>query len=166
MSKSVSLVIILLTLVAFGSLASAQTKDTSCATPFSGGGSGIFQFNYCVSPNGNIVQMETPAGFQHLAPGHLSEGYGLCDVTRCAEPTRPRSCDHLTHAFTGGSGQLLLTHRRRVEPDRLAKRDGGFSLSKGRNEDAVHRLLKRIDGRNRQTPQGVSRKIGRRRDPR
>jgi hypothetical protein len=81
MSKSVSLVIILLALVAFGSLASAQTKDTSCATPFSGGGSGIFQFNYCVSPNGNIVQMETPAGFQHLAPGHLSEGYGLCDVT-------------------------------------------------------------------------------------
>jgi hypothetical protein len=80
MSKALSLVVTLLALIAFGGLASAQTKDTTCTTPFTGG-SGNFEFTYCVSPNGNIVQMETPAGFVHLVPGHLSEGYGLCDVT-------------------------------------------------------------------------------------
>jgi hypothetical protein len=80
MSKSVSLVVILLSLIALGSLASAQTKDTTCATSLAGG-SGNFAFNYCVSPNGNIVQMETPLGFQHLAAAHLSEGVGLCDIT-------------------------------------------------------------------------------------
>jgi len=80
MSKSVSLVITLLACIALGSLASAQTKDTSCKTHLTGG-TGNSAFDYCVSPNGNIVQMETPLGFQHLISNHLSEGYGVCDVT-------------------------------------------------------------------------------------
>ena len=59
MSKSVSLVVTLLALIAFGSLASAQTIDTSCATTLSGG-SGNFSYTYCVSQHGNVVQMDTP----------------------------------------------------------------------------------------------------------
>ena len=83
MSKSVSLVVTLLALIAFGSLASAQTIDTSCATTLSGG-SGNFSYTYCVSQHGNVVQMDTPTTptvFQHLLATHLSEGFGLCDVT-------------------------------------------------------------------------------------
>jgi len=79
-SKTLSLIVVSLALTAFSGLAPAQTKDTSCKTHLSGG-TGNSAFDYCVSPNGNIVQIETPSGFQHLISNHLSEGYGVCDVT-------------------------------------------------------------------------------------
>jgi len=78
--KILSLAVTLLALIALSGLASAQTKDITCKTHLSGG-TGNSAFDYCVSPNGNIVQMETPSGFQHLISNHKSEGYGLCDVT-------------------------------------------------------------------------------------
>jgi hypothetical protein len=82
MKKTASLVVTLLAVIALSSLASAQTANTTCETTFSGNPSSSNSFyNYCVSPNGNIVHMETPSGFQHLISNHLSEGPGLCDVT-------------------------------------------------------------------------------------
>jgi len=80
--KEISLVVILLALIAFGGLASAQTSVcdpwplSDVALIFAGPP----LYEYCVSNHGNIVHLETPLGFNHLVPGHLSEGYGLCDV--------------------------------------------------------------------------------------
>jgi hypothetical protein len=68
----------LLAVIAFGSLASAQTT-TKCSVTFSGG-AGNFAFKYCVTKNGNIARMETPLTFQHLSTSNPSEGYGICDL--------------------------------------------------------------------------------------
>lgn len=77
MSKVVSLVLTFMASIAISNLASAQL--TKCSTTLSGN-AGNFAFNYCVSDNGNIVQMETPLTFQHLSTSAPSEGYGICDL--------------------------------------------------------------------------------------
>lgn len=35
---------------------------------------------YCVTANGNITQLETPQGHEHIAVGAAGEGYGICDL--------------------------------------------------------------------------------------
>lgn len=73
MSKVVlSLVVTLLALVALSNQASAQVPP---CTTLSGSA-----FNYCVSDSGNVVQMETPLGTQHLSTTSPAEGYGICDI--------------------------------------------------------------------------------------
>src|SRR5215467_14805622 len=82
MSKGISLVVILLASIALCGPASAQTSVCDpwplhdVALIFAGAP----VFEYCVSNNGNIDHLETPLGFNHLVPGHLSEGYGICDI--------------------------------------------------------------------------------------
>jgi len=88
MSKIRVLAFSLFALIALGSLASAQTSVcdpwplSDVALIFTGGGGvgSTSHFEYCVSHEGNIVHLETPNGFNHLIPGHLTEGYGICDV--------------------------------------------------------------------------------------
>jgi hypothetical protein len=36
---------------------------------------------YCLSGNGNIVQFDSPSGFEYINNGNVMEGYGFCDVT-------------------------------------------------------------------------------------
>jgi hypothetical protein len=43
-------------------------------------GSGSTFLKYCVTANGNITQLETPQGHEHIAVGDVSEGYGICDL--------------------------------------------------------------------------------------
>ncbi len=51
-----------------------------CAFTFTSGHDETF-FKYCVTANGNIVQLETPRGREHLAVADkIGEGYGLCDT--------------------------------------------------------------------------------------
>jgi hypothetical protein len=50
-----------------------------CAFNFTSGHDETF-FKYCVTANGNIVQLETPRGREHLnVADKIGEGYGLCD---------------------------------------------------------------------------------------
>lgn len=87
MSKARLLAFSLFALIALGNLASAQTSIcdpwpfNDVAMIIAGGGTAASpSFDYCLSNNGNIVHMETPFGFNHLVPGQLTEGYGICDV--------------------------------------------------------------------------------------
>jgi hypothetical protein len=34
---------------------------------------------FCLTVNGNITQLETPAGHEHIASGFINEGYGICN---------------------------------------------------------------------------------------
>ncbi len=53
------------------------TADTECfSTHTSGAGETYFAF--CISEHGNVVQLESPEGFEHLAVGVIGEGYVLC----------------------------------------------------------------------------------------
>lgn len=52
---------------------------SACALTFTSGANDSF-FKYCVTANGNISQLETPAGKEHIAVGAIGEGYGICDL--------------------------------------------------------------------------------------
>lgn len=82
MSKSISLVVTVLGLdCLWHSGVGANQRHQLPTTNIFSGGSGNFSYTYCVSPNGNVVQMEAPQGVKHLITGHLSEGLGICDAT-------------------------------------------------------------------------------------
>ena len=53
---------------------------SACSFTFTSGTNDTF-LKYCVTANGNITQLETPQGHEHIAVGAFGEGYGLCDAT-------------------------------------------------------------------------------------
>jgi hypothetical protein len=54
----------------------AAPQTTNCAFTFQTGANNAF-LQYCVTPNGNVTQIETPFGHQQMGPG--GEGYGICN---------------------------------------------------------------------------------------
>ena len=54
--------------------------DTACSFSYSSGPLTTFT-RYCLSGNGNIVQFDSPSGFEFINNGDVMEGYGLCDLT-------------------------------------------------------------------------------------
>jgi hypothetical protein len=55
-----------------------------CSFTFTSGTNETF-LKYCVTANGNITQLETPFGVEHIAVGEVAEGYGICDDTALVE---------------------------------------------------------------------------------
>jgi|SRR5208282_2426366 len=53
---------------------------TTCSFSYSSGPITTFT-RYCLSGNGNIVQLDSPSGFEFINNGDVVEGYGICDVT-------------------------------------------------------------------------------------
>jgi hypothetical protein len=58
----------------------ANPESTTCSSSYSSGPLNTFT-RYCLSANGNIVQFDSPSGFEYINNGDLMEGYGFCDVT-------------------------------------------------------------------------------------
>jgi hypothetical protein len=52
---------------------------TDCSFTFATG-KGLASMKYCVTANGNIVQIEIPKGFPLISGTDFGEGYGVCDV--------------------------------------------------------------------------------------
>ena len=79
---------LLLTLAAYGQqqrpaaglAAAAASPETDCYATFTSG-SGATAFNFCVTANGNILRLESPAGFEHIRNGIYLEGFTICDQT-------------------------------------------------------------------------------------
>lgn len=121
MSKVVlSLVVTLLALIALSGLASAQVPP---CTTLSGSA-----FSYCVSDTGNVVQMETPLGTQHLSTTSPGEGYGVCDVE-----TGVRYFDYNDGAHNWKTAQVFSTNPlviRRTTSDGLWQLEQTFTTSK------------------------------------
>jgi hypothetical protein len=66
---------------AFGQQAATHTRDTiACSYSYASGPLETFT-RYCLSANGNIVQFDSPSGFEFIDNGDLMEGYGICDFT-------------------------------------------------------------------------------------
>src|SRR5450756_2466088 len=57
-----------------------KRQDTECAFTFTSGVN-LTSIQYCVTANGNIVQIEIPEGVPLISAASLGEGYGVCDVT-------------------------------------------------------------------------------------
>jgi hypothetical protein len=61
--------------------AATQAPDTTtCSFSYMSGPPATFT-RYCLSANGNMVQFDSPSGFEFINNGGLTEGYGICDVT-------------------------------------------------------------------------------------
>jgi len=58
----------------------ADPASRACAFSYSSGPLATFT-RYCLSTNGNIVQFDSPSGFEYIGNGGPLEGYGICDVT-------------------------------------------------------------------------------------
>jgi hypothetical protein len=82
---------LLTALLAFAAPAFAQQRalnagdpslpaSASCAFSYFSGPLTTFT-RYCLSANGNIVQLDSPSGNEMINKGDLLEGYGLCDFT-------------------------------------------------------------------------------------
>lgn len=54
-------------------------STSTCSFTFTSGANDSF-LRYCVTANGNITQLETPAGHEQIAVGARGEGYGICDL--------------------------------------------------------------------------------------
>jgi hypothetical protein len=52
---------------------------TTCRHTFTSG-SGPSLLKFCVTVNGNVAQLTSPGGFEHIREGTVGEGYGICDV--------------------------------------------------------------------------------------
>jgi hypothetical protein len=61
------------------SLAPSSGPTTTCSFSYSSGPLNTFT-RYCLSANGNIVQFDSPSGFEFINNGNLMEGYGICDI--------------------------------------------------------------------------------------
>lgn len=59
--------------------AAATETTTTCFATFSTG-AGPTLFKWCVTQNGNVVSLESPAGMEHIYMGSITEGYGVCDL--------------------------------------------------------------------------------------
>jgi hypothetical protein len=80
------LAILAFSMLAFGQQASQPQAGTdapattTCSFAYSSGPLATFT-RYCLGANGNIVQLDSPSGFEFINNGDLMEGYGICDVT-------------------------------------------------------------------------------------
>lgn len=54
--------------------------NTTCSFNYSSG-AGSTHTSYCLSVNGNIVQLASPAGHELIDVGNIYEGYGVCDLS-------------------------------------------------------------------------------------
>jgi hypothetical protein len=114
-------------ILAFGQQARQQPPAThapdtaACSFAYSSGSLATFT-RYCLSVNGNIVQLDSPSGFEFINHGDLLEGYGICDLgvayydyasidTGNWGPTTVTIPNATTAQFvrTFGNGQLQLT---------------------------------------------------------
>jgi hypothetical protein len=51
-----------------------------CTFQFTSGGTATKQYlQYCVTVNGNIVEIQSPSGVEHIKHGIIGEGYAVCD---------------------------------------------------------------------------------------
>ena len=86
LNKSTLLLAVLASsMLAFGQQARPQPAATdgpgtpACSFTYSSGPLATFT-RYCLSVNGNIVQLDSPSGFEFINNGDLMEGLGICDV--------------------------------------------------------------------------------------
>jgi hypothetical protein len=135
----------LLAVAAFGQSlnqepAAAATESTfSCFATFSTG-AGPTLFKWCVTQNGNVVSLESPAGVEHIYEGSITEGFGVCDLL-----TKVEYYDYAQIGAVGfgmpivtqpnGANTLPLTITRRTE-------DGLWTLVQSYAHIPAERILR------------------------
>jgi hypothetical protein len=122
MTRHLALVVTILLALTWGALPSQAT--TTCSYDFTTG-SGNTYLGYCVTENGNILDIQTPFGQNML--GTNGEGYGLCD-----QNIQPGGVNYNDYAVsdTGnwGSAEILSHSSTSVKIVRTTA-DGNWTLT-------------------------------------
>jgi hypothetical protein len=95
---------------------------TTCKLTFTSGGAPNY-LQFCVTVNGNIVEFQSPHGFEHIRIGDILEGYGICDygsLTRYYDWANEDSGNWEPPIFSGSS--LPVTIKRTTS-------DGVYTLT-------------------------------------
>jgi len=82
---------------------SPEPGSTACASTYTSGTGPTF-FQWCVTTNGNIVSLESPAGEEHIFEGTVGEGYQICNFTDSVAYT-----DYAAAADTGNWKASVVT---------------------------------------------------------
>lgn len=103
---------------------------TTCKLTFTSGSSPNY-LQFCVTVNGNIVEFQSPHGFEHIREGEILEGYGICDfgnLTRYYDWAAEDSGNWEPPTFTGKS--LPITIKRTTS-------DGVYTLTQVINRNTT-----------------------------
>jgi hypothetical protein len=95
---------------------------TDCTFTFTSGGSANY-LQFCVTSNGNIVELRSPQPYEHIREGTFYEGYGICDfgsLTRYVDWAATASTNWLPATISGN--HLPVTIKRTTS-------DGIYSLT-------------------------------------
>jgi len=97
---------------------------TSCSYGYTSGSSNTY-LRYCVTVNGNIIELETPQGHEQIEFGTIGEGYGICNETPATE--------YHDYAGFGDSGNwaapTLLSHTATSVKIARTTSDGDWTLT-------------------------------------
>jgi hypothetical protein len=118
-------------------VADAVTIDatTTCKHTFTSG-SGPNLLKFCVTVNGNVAQLTSPGGFEHIREGTILEGYSICDfgsLTRYYDFAAADSGNWQNPVVTGTG--LPLTIKRTTS-------DGIYTLTQVFNRNTVEPAVK------------------------
>jgi hypothetical protein len=125
-----------------GTISPDATSD--CQSTFTSGSGQTF-FQFCVTVNGNITELQSPAGFEHIREGSIQEGYAICDFgTTTGVETR-----YFDYADGGDSGnwQPPVTTQpggANTFPLKIARTtsDGIYTLTQNFTRDTVEPTVK------------------------
>jgi hypothetical protein len=118
MKKDLALAVMMLALSALGlaqtvtdqtraaqGLPDGSPTSTTCSFTFSSGANNTF-LKFCVTATGNITQLETPAGHEHILIGTIAEGYGVCN-----ESPATAYWDYAGDGESGNWGPAILVNQ-------------------------------------------------------
>lgn len=85
---------------------------TNCLHTFTSGSGSPSYLQFCVTANGNIVELQSPQNFEHIRVGVILEGYGVCDIdsgTRYTDFAAAASSNWNPALVSGSSLPMTIT---------------------------------------------------------
>jgi len=104
---------------------SSPFATNTCSYTFTSGSANTY-LQYCVTVNGNIFQVTTPAGHSQIGLSSSGEGYGVCDVTG---GNTPYSDFGLNGTTSNWNSPTLVSHTTTVVKIARTTSDGAWTLT-------------------------------------
>jgi len=104
---------------------SSPFATNTCSYTFTSGSANTY-LQYCVTVNGNIFQVTTPAGHSQIGLSSSGEGYGVCDVTG---GNTPYSDFGLNGTTSNWNSPTLVSHTTTAVKIARTTSDGAWTLT-------------------------------------
>jgi len=119
-------------------ITASQSADDTCQSTYTSG-SGVTFFRFCVTANGNITELQSPVGFEHIRVGSPSEGYGVCD-----NATKVRYYDYVGDSGNWNDAVITQPGGPNTFPLKVTRTasDGSFTLTQAFSQKTNERIAK------------------------